>query len=1051
MTIASSNNLVTALRDSRLLTPSQLNEATLELQARFPEPRALARELVQRGWLTPFQINQLFQGRTSELMLGPYLLLERLGEGGMGQVFKARHQLMNRLVALKLIRKERLSAPNAVRRFYREVEGISRLAHPNIVMAYDVAQFGEAHVFVMEYVEGTDLSRLVKLQGPLPVAVACSYTRQAALGLQHAHEHGIVHRDIKPANLLVTSRGGVIKVLDMGLARLQQAGDGDDQSSQLTQEGSVMGTPDYIAPEQALDSHSVDIRSDIYSLGCTLYYLLTRQVPFPGGTLGEKLVKHQLKEPQPVEQIRPEVPAALAAVVRKMMAKRPSDRYQTPAELAQALEPFSHTEDAGGVTMATIPEQAAPAFPAALPAVPVVFDHTIDPNAPLALPVSGPPTKRGAVHRLWEIARARPWLTATVGSVALAGLVACLMWLLHSGPGEKPSRSKKKDVVKNEPEPPVVVLGGEPGRHWGAVRCVAFHPKEPSAASGGDDNVIRLWDTANLQEEGVLRAHKASVNCLAFSPDGENLLSGGEDGLVCLWDVTRRKTIRKFTSNHGAVTAVAFSPDGGKILAGCGGGTAVLFALQSGENKGELTEGSGQVRAVAFDRSGKQAVTAGDDTFLRLWDVEGKKRIFRLEGHKDVIWSAAFSRDGRRIVSGSKDKSVRLWGAAKGKQIAAQENLAAEVRAVAFSHDGRLALSGGLDKTLSRWDGKSLRPRGSWPAGSGAVGSVAFSPDDRRALSGGEEQLVRLWDVKKGRELLPRAGHTRAVRNLVFSQDGKLLLSAGADQTVRLWDLAGSKERFVFPVETSAFVYLAFIPETSQVIYRQGPATLRVANTVDGLPSSTLTLGANFQETTRMIVTPGGAQALCCANYRSAFLLNLNNANTIDFDQHMDAPVRSIALSPDGRWGLSGGNDWKIWLFELERKQPSRPFAGHTDVVLGLAFLPDGKTALSVGADRAVWRWDLAGKERTRLFELPAGTGPAPGFNAPAFAPDGRFLATCDDAGHVRLYSLASGKKVKGWGNSGPVNQVTFAPDGRRLAAANASGTISIYPVPAAD
>ena len=190
-------------------------------EASFPAPRALAGELIRRGWLTPYQVNQLLQGRGRDLLLGSYVLLERLGEGGMGQVFKARNWKLGRVVALKLIRKERLDNPDAVRRFQREIRAAAQLDHPNIVRAFDADEVDGTHLLVMEYVEGTDLAKLVKKDGPLPVDKACDYCRQAALGLQHAYERGLVHRDIKPHNLLLTP-GGVVKILDMGLARLDR-------------------------------------------------------------------------------------------------------------------------------------------------------------------------------------------------------------------------------------------------------------------------------------------------------------------------------------------------------------------------------------------------------------------------------------------------------------------------------------------------------------------------------------------------------------------------------------------------------------------------------------------------------------------------------------------------------------------------------------------------------------------------------------------------------------------------------------------------------------
>ncbi|MGE3805712.1 MAG: protein kinase [Gemmataceae bacterium] len=351
MSFAASRDLQATLKENHLLDPDHLSRLTPDMLHRFPEPKALARELVTRGWLTSFQVNRLFSGQLKELKLGPYVLLERLGEGGMGVVFKARHVTLNRTVALKLIRKERLQNPNSVRRFQREVQAAASLSHPNIVMAYNAEEIDGNQLLVMEYIDGTDLAGLIKQFGPLPVAQACDYMRQTALGLQHAHERGLVHRDIKPHNLLLaapssaspdlSSTNRQVKILDMGLAKLNE--ENGAMFTTMTSDGAVMGSPDYMAPEQARDPHLVDIRADLYSLGCTFYQMLTGRVPFPAGTLMQKLTKHATETPAAVESMRSEVPAGVAAIVRKLMAKNAEERYQTPAELAQALEPFCKT------------------------------------------------------------------------------------------------------------------------------------------------------------------------------------------------------------------------------------------------------------------------------------------------------------------------------------------------------------------------------------------------------------------------------------------------------------------------------------------------------------------------------------------------------------------------------------------------------------------------------------------------------------------------------------------------------------------------------------
>ncbi len=415
--------LVQGLREYRLLEPAQLQELEA-LLPRFADARALAGELIRRSWLTPYQANQLLQGRGRELVLGSYVLLERLGEGGMGQVFKARNWKLGRVVALKVIRKDRLANPDAVRRFRREVQAAAALSHPNIVHAYDADEIDGTHLLVMECVEGaSDLARLLKKNGPLPVAQACKYIRQAALGLQHACARGMVHRDIKPQNMLLSGDGRTVKILDMGLARLDHSEADGDRTSTMTQEGAIMGTPDYIAPEQVMGSHDVDIRADLYSLGCTFYQLLTDRVPFPGGTLMQKLDGHRFHEAASVESLRPDVPPAVAAVVRRLMAKKPEDRYQTPADVAAALVSGDGDTPVGlaGTGATVVQKPVAAVVPTRAVASPFA-DLDAGATEVLAPPMKAPGTRRR-------------WLLPALAGMGLAavGLAALLIVLLPKG------------------------------------------------------------------------------------------------------------------------------------------------------------------------------------------------------------------------------------------------------------------------------------------------------------------------------------------------------------------------------------------------------------------------------------------------------------------------------------------------------------------------------------------------------------------------------------------------------------------------------------------
>ena len=325
---------------SELLDPLQLDRFARDVQPGVAEPSALAAKLVERGWLTRFQAEQLLRGRSKSLLLGHYVILRRLGGGGMGSVYQARHKIMRRVVALKVIRRELLENPDAVRRFRREIRAAARLSHPNIISAHDAGMSDNHYFLVMEFLEGRNLFDLVKERGPLPAQEVCDYVRQASLGLQHAHERGLVHRDIKPSNLFLSFNESVVKILDLGLARLSDIGDGDLTTSQLTPDGATMGSVDYMSPEQGEDSHTVDIRSDIYSLGCSMYFLFSGKVPFPVTQAARKLAAHRQAAPPAIELLRPDVPPQLPSVLCKMMAKRPQDRYQTPGEVAVALTPF---------------------------------------------------------------------------------------------------------------------------------------------------------------------------------------------------------------------------------------------------------------------------------------------------------------------------------------------------------------------------------------------------------------------------------------------------------------------------------------------------------------------------------------------------------------------------------------------------------------------------------------------------------------------------------------------------------------------------------------
>jgi WD40 repeat protein len=675
-----------------------------------------------------------------------YRLLKRLGSGGMGVVYQAEHRLMERPVALKVIHRRWTADPGAVARFRREVRAAARLMHPNIVVAYDAEKAGDTHFLVMEFVAGTNLAAFLAEQGPLPVAEACDYIRQGALGLQHAFERGMVHRDIKPQNLMRTPEG-LVKILDFGLANFINRPADSPPPEGLTEAGSVMGTPDYVAPEQARDPHAADIRADLYSLGCTLYHLLVGEVPFPARGPMQKVVAHLEQTPRPLGELRPEVSPELARIVGRLMAKDPAERYATPAEAAQALAPFAGgtgpvssaqlagsrrrkthvvTTHAGGSEgpMGTLALEFDPDCPRDLV---VAVDGTDVPWQEAGVAQSVEMPLRAGKHML-TITRAGAEVRAETFTLPSAGRQVISIFKVPERQAARESGGKLK---------PRTLMG-----HTGRVLCVAFSPDNLLLASGSHDQVIKLWDVTRAKLCAALQGHTGPVRAVAFSPDGQLLASGGDDQAVRVWEVDT--TQQRF----------------------------------------DLQKHTGPIRALAFSADGKTLASISYDQAIRLWDVaEGAERG-TLQGHRDRVLALACPSTGPALVSGSYDQTVKCWNLDTG---AVEQTLTASggpVFAVALSPDGGVLATAGA--TLQVWDRESGEVRRRLVGHRGAIHCLAFSPDGQLLASGGADRTVRLWDPQSGELLRTFAGHRGPVTSVAFSPHGLLLASASVDQTVKV-------------------------------------------------------------------------------------------------------------------------------------------------------------------------------------------------------------------------------------------------------------------------
>jgi eukaryotic-like serine/threonine-protein kinase len=448
MTEVDVSRFLEPLGDERFLEPEQFDELTGAMLPLCQEPLILAKELAYRGWLTPYQAEQILTGQADALILGSYVLLEPIGEGGMGRVYRARNWKLNRIVAIKLIGEERMRQPAAMARFQREIRALGRIRHPNIVMAIDAEFRSDALYFAMEYFEGVNLAHLVAAEGPLSMAAACSFIMQTADALQHAHEMGLVHRDIKPSNLLRTEPQHTIKLLDLGLTRCEVPVD-DSIFNELTRAGAVIGTPDYMSPEQVKDSRSTDIRSDLYSLGCTFYYLLTGRAPFHHlPAIVDKLYAQCEADPVPIESLRPDVPAEVAGIIRKLLAKRRRDRFQTPAELVDVLQALLDERDASHDTCLNAEAVTlidAPALPPwaidLTPARTVALSHS-----EINFVTRPDDDEQPMPARTWR--NRLPRATHFIISVLLAALALAIMWKSGAGPATTSVQAPAVEAAK---------------------------------------------------------------------------------------------------------------------------------------------------------------------------------------------------------------------------------------------------------------------------------------------------------------------------------------------------------------------------------------------------------------------------------------------------------------------------------------------------------------------------------------------------------------------------------------------------------------------------
>lgn len=1014
-----------------------------------------------------------------------YRVAELLGRGGMGAVYRADHMLMDRPVALKVVSSELFENDEALARFRHEVRAAARLNHPNIVAAYDADQAGSLTFLVMEYVEGHSLAEILKSRGRMSVTQACQYARQVALGLQHAHDKGMVHRDIKPHNLMLTPSGEV-KVLDFGLARFvcEQTLEPDphstdpdsatmSKSASLTQTGVVMGTVDYMAPEQARNSRQADIRADIYSLGCTLYHFLTGRVPFVGGDVTSKLTRLLREEPESITRLRPDVPKPLAAVVARMMAKKPENRYQTPAEVVAALTPFTGEPTArhrrvGWIAMLLLLVTAGAIF--ALRGGGKSEEVRIDTDA---FDVELIANSAGEIVRVRDRLADRTW-TPEPGLYRLAQADEANGVTLELDDSTRLTLHRTAEGVRARWNAHALVptsVVPDKLRAFGAgapvAHGLAVSPDGRFAVSSGGldyagafqwksslDADLRLWDLASGREVGRLSGQSGHVGCVAFSPDARHVAgAAGHEKSVRVWDVRSGKAIQLLEGHTAEVNGVAYSPDGRRLLSASWDKTLRLWDATTGVELLRFGEGLSDWSRVAFSPDGRFTLAAGLER-LSWFDLATGEEVHRFaaEGLKlGRVVGAAVSSNGRYVLSGSAesdDHAVRLWDTNTGKLIRTLGYFGTNVHAVAFTPDGEHALATGFDSSLRLWrvaDGvEEFRAALASP-----VVSLAVTPDGRHALAGCVDRSIRVVQLDNPHpptpvgEVRQMLGHTSSVRAVAVAPNGRIGYSVCWDRTLRAWDLNTGRELRRIGEGTNPAEELALSADGRRMISAHSSDPVRIWDLESG--KELFALKGHTANVHTVAIADDGLHGLSGGADNTVRLWDLKTGKTLRTLSGHTGVVCALAFCKDGRRALSGSHDKTMRLWDLETGQELKKFEGFADWVLGLAVSPDGRHALSTGGPGNTARlWDLQTGAEVRRF-----VGHARQLHSVAFSSDGKHALTGAFDGTLRYWSVSGGtaKGIYG-GHFGYVTSVTFCRDDTYALSGGQDGTVRLWRLP---
>lgn len=979
------------LERSRLLTAAALADVQ-QVAARKGKgwsPEEIAKHLVDRKELTAWQARMILAGQTA-FFLGKYQLLDELGHGGMGTVFKARQAPIGRVVALKVMAEKLVGDEMAVARFEREIRAAAALNHPHVVTAFDAESIQNTHFLVMEYVPGESLDAVLRREHRLPVAVACEYVRQAALGLAHAHEMGMAHRDIKPSNLLLTVGADgrpLVKILDMGLARFTSDSGGE---SELTATGQVMGTPDYISPEQARSTRAADIRSDIYSLGCTLFRALAGELPFGGQSVVEKLMARALEEAPPLRLYFPEAPAGLPEVVAKMLARDPAWRFQTPREVAAALQPFCNTaiDAAHGVARPEQTWSSARRQPAALADPQVnqflqVLAHEAELDEPPSDTQSGlertllgdertgaiepSPTKgrlQIAIEERSRVDRRKALLAVAGTTLALLLLMAAWGWersgrtsLVIDWPEDERTdgRLEVDGITRSLPENGAIpAIAGAAGRRTLHLERRGYEPIDDELAfdRGQKQRYRPEWKatvtTARRQRLAQLR-HDAEA---FLKRAGRRLPSSDDADLASL-----RRQFAEFRPQ------ILNSPDQQAFEAlwrRLPGPTDFLRAA-------DIAEESFAVDRVLAPQPPAELVAAFGDARFK---------------HPTIV-SVVLSPDDRVAVTAIAGYPIYVWDLATGRLRFDPATAPLLGGPLAFSSDGKYLIYPALEEVVV-WSLTENVQKFALAVTAGQIGDMLWIPrTNRLAISQAGSAAIEIWDVELAQvvERLDVGKAQKPLTVLAASADGRHFAATNIAGDTRLWNLA-RQEAFDLPFTPANFALLVFSPDGKQLA-RATETTIAVWN-IDPLKLD------------REVLLP--------------------NPGLFSLDWNSDGIIRTIHANPFNAivWNAA---DLKTQVSVAPRGRPH----------VRARITSDGKRLVTCGSGGEVQVWDaLTGDE---LNPVP------PAYTAAAVDPLGEWLALGTNARTIEIRSLPAGALLKTVPLDRPPDSIAVSPDRRFLAA----------------